>query len=66
MVGDTLKQKLGEYVIVRIREGQGFPKEYRGFLTDYDNDFLSIQEDGGEIILSRGVVRNIDKAVFDD
>jgi len=66
MAGDTLKQKLGEYVKVRIREGQGSPNEYRGFLMDYDNDFLSIRSDGKEVILSRGVVRNIEKAFLDE
>ena len=66
MAGDTLKQKLGEYVKVRIREGQGSPNEYRGFLMDYDNDFLSIRNDGKEVVLSRGVVRNIEKAFLDE
>ena len=66
MAGDTLKQKLGEYVKVRIREGQGSPNEYTGFLMDYDNDFLSIRSDGKEVILSRGVVRNIEKAFLDE
>ena len=66
MVGDTLKQKLGEYVKVRIREGQGSPREYTGFLMNYDNDFLSIRSDGKEVILSRGVVRNIEDVVLDD
>ena len=66
MAGDTLKQKLGEYVKVRIREGQGSPNEYTGFLMDYDNDFLSIRNDGKEVVLSRGVVRNIEKAFLDE